>query len=321
MAGGTRWVLPAAAGAAALAVVAGVAVVVVRGSTGPSAAPPAATASRPAASGTAAPPDAVVHDGDRVRGQGTVVALPGRPVRLCPGIGPAIGVGGSTPVPDYCPLGIPLVGVDLDRLAGRQERDGAAWGRAEVTGVYRDRTVTVTGQRVRPVTDLEREKPLAPDLPADCPPPAGGWPRGEVQSRPALEHADRYVDAHPDVLGGLSIAYPEASRSGAIGTQVLLIGTTGDLAEATRQVRQWYKGSLCVRSVPHTRAQMLAARASLDAAMSDPARGLVSVGETSVDGDPRVSMTVVVYDEQIHALRESAGADLVDVEPQLHKLA
>ena len=48
----------------------------------------------------------------------------------------------------------------------------------------------------------------------------------------------------------------------------------------------------------------------------------VSVGETSVGGDPRIAMTVLVYDEQAHSLRGSAGADLVDVEPgQLRKLA
>ena len=31
-------------------------------------------------------------------------------------------------------------------------------------------------------------------------------------------------------------------------------------------------------------------------------------------------MMVLVYDERAHSLRESAGADLVDVEPELRKL-
>ena len=340
MAERTRWALPAVAGAAALAVVAGVIAVVAardpdRSSAASPATPSAASepagsgtaepASPPAVSGTLAPPDAVVHDGDRVRGEGQVVALPGRPVRLCTGLVPQVGVGDPAQVPAYCPLGTTLVGADLDRLADREERGGAVWGRAEVTGVYRDRTVTVTGQRVRTITDVERDKPLAPDLPADCRPPAGGWPRHEVQGMPGIDQVSRYVAAHPDVLGSLSIAYPEPTRSGAIGTQVLLVGTTGDVAEATRQIRRWYAGSLCVRSVPHSRAQLLAARAVLDPAMTDSARqvryGLVSVGETSVGGDPRIAMTVLVYDQQAHSLRASAGADLVDVEPQLRKLA
>jgi hypothetical protein len=323
-----RWVLPVGAGAAALAVVAGVAAVAVRGSAGAPAR--SASAPRPAAAGTPAPlapPDAVVHDGDRVRGQGQVVALPGRPVRLCSGQFPQPDVAypRPAPVPAYCVFGLTLVGADLDRLADRQERGGAVWGLAEVTGVYRDRTVTVTAQDAPP-TAAARLRPDAPDLPADCPAPATGWPRREVQALPGIDQAGRYVATHPDVLGSLSIGYPEPTRSGAIGTQVLLIGTTGDVAEATRQVRRWYAGSLCVRSVPHSRAQMLAARAVLIAILTDPARqaryGLIGgAGESSVGGDPRTSVMVLVYDEQVRSLRESAGADLVDVEPQLRKLA
>ena len=181
-----------------------------------------AAASQPAASAPRtprdrlAPPDAVVQNGDRVRGQGGVVALPGRPVRLCSGGGPQTGVDvafrGPIPTPAYCPVGITLVGADLDRLGARQERDGAVWGTAEVTGVYRDRTITVTGQRVPPVTDLEQQKPLTDEFPADCHPPAGGWPQREVQDMPGIDRADQYVAAHPDVLGSLSIAYPKRTR-------------------------------------------------------------------------------------------------------------
>jgi len=316
MGGRNRWVVPAAAGAAALAVVAGVVgVAAARGSAGAR----SAAASRPLLSGTAgvlAPPDAVVHDGDRVRGQGLVVALPGRPVRLCTGATPQ--VAWPTRTPAYCAIGLTLVGADLDRLADRQERDGAVWGLAEVTGVYRDRTVTVTAQDAPPALDPGL-KPVAPGLPADCRAPAGGWPRREVQALPGIDRANQYVGAHPDVLGSLSIAYPYPTRSGAIGAQVLLIGTTGDVAEATRQVRRWYAGSLCVRAVPHSRAQMLAARAVLTEVLWDPARqaryGLIGgAGEGSVDGDPRTSIDALVYDAQVHRLRESAGAELVRVD-------
>jgi hypothetical protein len=326
MAGRTRWVVPAVAGAAALAVLAGVVgIAAARGSAGARSAP----ASEQAASGTAgplAPPDAIVHDGDRVRGQGQVVALPGRPVRLCSGLVTQVArFAYPMPVPAYCAVGLTLVGADLDRLADRHERDGAVWGLAEVTGVYRDRTVTVTGQRLRSTAGPDR-KPDGLALPADCPAPAGGWPRREVQALPGIDQANRYVATHPEVLGSLSIGYPEPTRSGAIGTQVLLIGTTGDVTEATRQVRRWYAGSLCVRSVPHSRALMLATRAVLTAVLADPARqaryGLTGgAGESSVGGDPRTSMMVLVYDEQVRSLRGSAGADLVDVEPQLRKLA
>jgi len=138
MAEWNRWALPAAAGAAALAVVAGVAAVVaVRGSSGVP--PQSAAAARPAASGATgrlAPADAVVHDGDRVSGQGRVLAQPGRPVRLCSGgeLDPGV-AGGSVPIPAYCEIGITLVGADLEKLGARQERGGVVWGHAEVTGV------------------------------------------------------------------------------------------------------------------------------------------------------------------------------------------
>ena len=330
MAGRTRWMVPAVAGAAALAVLAGVVgIAAARGSAGAPAGSAAAPAPRPAASGAEAPlapPDAIVHDGDRVRGQGQVVALPGRPVRLCSGLVTQVArFAYPMPVPAYCAVGLTLVGADLDRLADRHERDGAVWGLAEVTGVYRDRTVTVTAQDAPP-TAAARLKPDAPALPADCPAPAAGWPRREVQALPGIDQANRYVATHPEVLGSLSIGYPEPTRSGAIGTQVLLIGTTGEVTEATRAVRRWYAGSLCVRSVPHSRAQLLAARAVLTAGLTDPARqaryGLIGgAGESSVGGDPRTSMMVLVYDEQVRSLRVSAGADRVDVEPQLRKLA
>lgn len=325
MAGRNRWVVPAAAGAAALAVVTGViGVVVARGPGGAGVAPDSRAV--PAGSpGALAPPDAVVHDGDRVRGQGQVLALPGRPVRLCTGAAPDV-AWPTTRVPAYCPIGLTLVGADLDRLADRQERDGAVWGVAEVTGVYRNRTVTVSAQDAPPAADPDL-KPFASGLPVDCTAPAGGWPRREVQALPGIGQANHYVGAHPDVLGSLSIAYPYPTRSGAAGAQVLLIGTTGDVAGATRQVRRWYAGSLCVRTVPHSRAQMLAARAVLTKALFDPAQqaryGLTGgAGEWSVDGDPRTSIDALVYDEQVHRLRESAGAALVGVDHLLvRKLA
>src|SRR4051812_41082510 len=118
MSGRNRWVVPAAAGAAALAVVAGVVgVAAARGSAGARSAAGvrSAAASRPLPSGTAgalAPPEAVVHDGDRVRGQGLVVALPGRPVRLCSGVAPQVAP--PTRTPAYCAIGLTLVGADLD---------------------------------------------------------------------------------------------------------------------------------------------------------------------------------------------------------------
>jgi hypothetical protein len=216
---------------------------------------------------------------------------------------------------------VTLLGADLDRLGSRQERDGAVWGLAEVMGTYRDRTVTVTAQRPSAGAPASPRPPKS--FPVDCAAPPGGWPRGEVQSLPGIERATRYVTANPTVLGSISIAYPYPVDAGRIGTQVLLVTTTGDVEQARAAVRQWYTGSLCVRKVPHSRAQMLRARTVLQKVLHDRAAavryGFVSgTGEFSDSGgDPRTSMDVVVYDALVHGLRRSAGVDLVVVDPPL----
>jgi hypothetical protein len=309
----SRW-LPAAAAAAVVLVAAGV--------VGAVALHRAAAPEPPAP-----PPDrsAVVHDGDRVRGQGQVVAQPGQPVRLCVG---AVAVTATAvtdgPAPRStagCRIGVDLVGADLDRLTGRQESAGVVSGAAQITGIYRTGTVTVTGQAAPPAPldwtlALER-------LPADCPAPAGGWPVRTAQDLPGIGQVSRYVDAHPDVLGGTSFGYPQP---GKVRPQVLLVGTTGDAGELTRTVRRWYAGPLCVRAVAHSRSDLAPVRATLQKAVGDPARsaryGLIGgAGEGTAAGEPRTNLTVVVHDQPVEDLVRSAGADLVEVEPVLAKVA
>jgi hypothetical protein len=319
--GRSRW-QPLAAAAAVVVVAAGaIGVVAARRD--------AERPATPAAAGyTPAPVDTIVRDGDRVRGEGLVVALPGAPVRLCTGSRPDTGPvatprsAGGLP-PESCPVGVTLVGVDLDRLTDRQEQSGAVWGTAEVTGVYRAGTVTVTAQAIR---STDAGKGLSPALPADCPVPPGGWPRREVQSLPGIGQAGQYVAAHPDVLASVSIGYPEPTPSGRVGTQVLLVGTTGDVGSAIRAVRRFYAGSLCVRKVAHSRTQLQAARAVLTAAFTDPAQraryGLLGdMGEGVDGGEPYTTMAVVVYTAAADDLRHRAGTDLVRVDPLLRVLS
>lgn len=323
--GPARW-QPLAAAAAVVAVAAGAIALAARPDTAPPA-PPVAAGTTPA------PVDTVVRDGDRVRGAGRIVAVPGGPVRLC-------GANVSLAAPDAssdrqpglrtdpggpCPVGVTLAGVDLDRLSDRQERSGTVSGTAEITGVYRAGTVTVTAQVAPPPDAGTAGKGPAFGLPADCPVPPGGWPRGEVQSLPGIGRATQYVVAHPNVLASVSIAYPEPTRSGRPGTQVLLVGTTGDVGTATRDIRRFYAGSLCVRKVAHSRFQLQTARAVLTAALADPARragsGLIGgTGEGVEQGEPYTTMAVLLYTPAADDLRDRAGADLVQVEPVLRVL-
>jgi len=136
--------------------------------------PPAASSG-----GVLAPPDAVVRDGDRVHGNGLVLALPGRPVRLREPRPAGRGVVREVEqAPAYCDYGLTLIGADLDRLHGRRELYGAVWGEADVAGTYRDRTVTVTAQFPSPAAPAPRATYSSFALPADCPAPPAGWREG-----------------------------------------------------------------------------------------------------------------------------------------------
>src|SRR4051794_33292424 len=91
----------------------------------PTAAPTAApSAVRPSLTVAAAPvvlPARPLADGDVVGANGGVVAIPGRPVRWCPGgfstdESAVAYVRGAQPPAQWCAVGVDVTGVDLDRL-------------------------------------------------------------------------------------------------------------------------------------------------------------------------------------------------------------
>jgi hypothetical protein len=143
-----------------------------------------------------------------------------------------------------------------------------------------------------------------------------GWPRVASQELPGGDAVQQYVYGHPDVFGSIPAAYPDP---GSYLPQVLLVTTTGDVAAATRIARRSYAGPLCVRKVPHSRAQALAARAVIGSALAGPAAmaryDVLEQGGigNAPDGDPRTCLRVAVWTEDVEALRQAAGADVVDV--------
>lgn len=70
---------------------------------------------------------------------------------------------------------VPVDGADMDLVAERCERDGAAEGWATVTGTWSGRGLRVERQRARrdAKSGQEPEWTTPP-----CPPPPGGWPHG-----------------------------------------------------------------------------------------------------------------------------------------------
>jgi hypothetical protein len=237
------WWLPLVAAGAVVTVAAGVAVVLNArgGEQQPAAAHPA---------GSRTGGDEVVRDGDRVTGRGQVVALPGRPVQLCAPYA-TISIY-PEPVPSPCRAAVTVTGLDLDRLSHRRERGGAVWGSVRVEGVYRAGTLTVTAQhedRPGPVTDVLADHDRIP-----CPEPTGGWPRQPAGTERLVAALDEAVRNNADTYNGPWVRYPYGwhlqDTSDRKGTEVYLVGTTGDLDVARRELAKVFPAEhLCVTRV------------------------------------------------------------------------
>ena len=219
-----------------------------------------------------ASPGAVVRDGDRVTGQGVLYAAPGKPVRMCLtahifatnaiGDGPA------------CQVGIPLRGVEPDRIPGRQERSGRIWGTAVITGVYRDGVVAVTALAPPPAPSAPSSSSTQDRI--DCPAPAGAWPQDSVPDR-AVDQLGQLVRDHPDRYALPFAHFPYAATGADVTAKaavVMEVGTTGDVAEARRELSQVFPAThLCVTRVFWSQA----GKAAATRALSTPAAAAVGI--------------------------------------------
>ena len=308
----SRW-QPLAAAAAVVAVAAGAVVgVAVSREAG---SPPAGRVAGQTAGQNAASPGDVVRDGDRVAGQGTVIAPAGQPPRLC--------VGGVTlsipnPPPPACVVGVPVTGIDLAQLSPRDERDGVVWGGAWVEAVYRDGTLAVTRQE--PYRQPGPGDPTAADE-VPCPEPAGGWPR-QPDLRAALSRLNRAVAEHATEYTTPYVTYPYGwhlqDTSNRKGTEVYVVGTTGDVAEARRVLEEVFPARhLCVTRAEWSRGDIAAARRAL----STPEALAAGIGR--VDDrvlEDRVTAELVVLDERAAGLLAGVADGRVEPEPLLAKV-
>jgi hypothetical protein len=192
-------------------------------------------ADRPSDSGPVAAEALVVHDGDTVEASGTVLSLPGEPVRFCAPAPVALGDGGG-PEAD-CPFYVPVTGVDLDALTYTLGIGSGLPGSAHLAGVWRAGTLTVTEQG--PPTP-ETPEPTMPDEPP-CPAPAGGWKADEGDRTELFTYLDKQ---HPDQFRPVWAAHPG-------GVEVLVVEVVkGDAAQAGRELEKHYTGALCVVATP-----------------------------------------------------------------------
>ena len=302
----SRW-QPLAAAAAVVVVAAGV-VGVASLRRSPDAPPP-----------PAGPADEIVRDGDRVAGQGFVVALPGRPVQLCVPSGEATIAIYPPPVPEPCPVAATVTGLDLDRLSNRHERDGAVWGSAWVEGVYRARTLAVTRQE--PYREPPRPDAAAPDA-VPCPEPAGGWTRPPGNMEAAKRRLNQVVNRHAAEYTDPYVRYPYGwhlqDQSNRKGTEVYVVGTTGDVTAARRELERVFPAEhLCVTRASWSKGAM----ATAQQALQTPQARAVGIGMPSPDTiNDRVTAELLVLDEAASRFLAGVADGRVIPEPTLEKV-
>lgn len=265
-----RWLLPGLAAGAVVLVAAGTAVGLSGRDDDPAAAGPGVGTSAAAAPTTGAaapavpatdPADLLVRDGTQVVVSGQVLALPGRPVRMCaplavaaPGYEP-----GTEPLPDYCEGGVTVRGLDLAAISERKLDRGVVTGRARVEGRYAAGVVTVARQAA-PDPEVQRPSSL-PERPP-CAPPPGGWqPTGQPVE---IDPLTAYLTAHPDQYVDPWITYPGGHPATGDGStpypavSVPVVGTVLDPAAAEPALRKVHPGNLCVVRVPRSAATLKA---------------------------------------------------------------
>jgi hypothetical protein len=252
----------------------------------------------------------VLHDGDTVHAGGRVVSVPGRPVRFCAPVAEG-GVGylpGKEPAPAYCDLGVNVTGVDLATLTDRHSKDGAVEGQAELTGIYRAGTVTVSKQSA----PNDPWTPSPPDQPP-CAAPSGGWPKGPTGENIDVGAITSYAAKHPGVL--LEPADLRPSDNQVIAYAVVYHGA----AEMTAALRPTYGKRLCIGQSRYTAAQLAKAYHDLDfnaavckaANVNTTGHGLTPQGQVNYE----LSMPFVTPD--LAKVADAQPAGLVLLQPWL----
>ncbi|GAA4969245.1 hypothetical protein GCM10025331_72900 [Actinoplanes utahensis] len=258
----------------------------------------------------------IVRDGDLVEASGTVLAAPGGPVRFC-APAPTTAIGGGPPVPD-CSVGVPVLGVDLNRLAEAGRYEKTRFGRARLRGEWRSGTLRVTEQGPPVAATLE------PAEPTPCRPPDGGWQRGPLGD---TNRVFEYVESrHPDRFRRPWVTYPrgatrdETPMAGA--TEVLVIEVVrGDVDGARRDLAALYAGNLCVvgragaKSLADQRGLHEAVQPELTAIMEDAANGVYASGS-----EDTVSVEMLMLTPALHGRLTAISADGITAVPWLRPL-
>ena len=201
---------------------------------------------------TSAPPDDTVYEAAMM-----VIQDDGDLPQLC-----VFGVDESAP--PQCP-GIDLVGFDWGTVTPEGSYAGTTWGPAYVRGTYDRATDTLTVIEARPPTEADGLRLAAAmdtrrDRSAPCPTPADGWPPAPDEWPGTRLYDVGVFDWYLDDTGS-----------------VLIVKSTGDVAQIQAAVRTLFDGPLCVVAVPQGDRSDLQAVIGELAAMSSVQFSLIDV--------------------------------------------
>ncbi len=231
---------------------------------------------------------------------GVVVARPGQAPLFCASVMRHVPM--NPPPPSCQPPWVRVEGVDLDRLAGRAEKDGTVWGGARLVGEYREGTLYVTRQdavqRIRPL--MGRRYPIP------CAAPSGGWPvNGTSESQPGFDELKEWTSRHRDEV--VMKAYAQADD----GRWVFVV--TAVHPEVVEKAFPDER-SLCVVRSRYTPAQIAAAEADVRA-YRERELGIAGEATDSREGaQVHVALSVRLRDAEVDALVARHPAGLVEVE-------
>ncbi len=236
---------------------------------------------------------------------GRVVALPGRPVRVCaPETVLLVERLGDTDIVD-CQFGVTAVGIDLRRLQHRRELRGAVEGWASVIGRWDGSTLHVEQQ-----TDPAPPQPVVlPDRPP-CAPPAGGWPTVAENENLDSEAVSRFIETHPGTRAAILRPSPR---------EALWLVTTTEVDEAEATLSPVYGRGLCVvRSAYRVEDYGAAERAfPFHAGL-----GIFgsSAGRPDADGQWPITFRVLYITDELLNRQAAMPAGLVLLEPAMRQL-
>ena len=310
-----RWLIPTLA-AAGVAAIATAALIVLPDNNEPAVAPPPGQSDVPTPAiakgtvpgGTSSADDLLVRNGDRVEVNGEIIAAPGKePVFCAPVAHTAIGYpSGEEPAPTCGPdVSVQLIGLDLGRLSSPTVIKGVRSGGAHVTGIWKDRTITVEEQSA-----LRVDQP-SPNDPIPCPAPPGGWP--SIPSNILTKPVQDFLKAKADVISGSRSSYPAGNSRNA--PRVIVIGVAhGDLEAFRKTFETVYQGNLCVFRGKVSRADSTkVGDALVTLTMKRRDLGVFRTGGEGGD-DGVVGVGLLVLDEKAKAAFAPIGLEKLDFE-------